>query len=303
MIEAAENEYRRLLYVAMTRAADRLIVCGATGERKPVGCWYDLVQAALLDGAAEEPADHGEGTVWRHRGGPLDTAARIGATDSLAAVERPAWLDQAAAPEASPMRALTPSGALSEVAGYGPPGIGSGTERRKALARGELMHRLLQALPGIPAERRAEAARRHIARSPVAFSPEECDAMIAQVLTVLDDARFSDLFAPQSRSEIPIVGRIAAGGRTVAVSGQIDRLAITAQGVLIADYKTNRPAPRRLADVPPAYVAQLALYRAVLATIYAEAPIRAALIWTEVPDLMEIPAEDLDRALASVTTP
>ena len=30
----AEDEYRRLLYVAMTRAADRLIVCGADGERR-----------------------------------------------------------------------------------------------------------------------------------------------------------------------------------------------------------------------------------------------------------------------------
>jgi ATP-dependent helicase/nuclease subunit A len=126
--------------------------------------------------------------------------------------------------------------------------------------------------------------------------------MIAQVATVLNDARFSELFAPHSRAEIPIVGRIVAGGRTVAVSGQIDRLAVTSQGLLIADYKTNRPAPRRLADVPPAYVAQLAFYRAVLATIYRDRPIRAALIWTEVPDLMEIPAEELDRALAIVTT-
>jgi ATP-dependent helicase/nuclease subunit A len=127
--------------------------------------------------------------------------------------------------------------------------------------------------------------------------------MIAQVLGVLDDARFSALFAPHSRAEIPIVGRIAAGARAVAVSGQIDRLAVTTQGVLIADYKTNRPAPRRLADVPPTYVAQLALYRAVLATIYPGRPVRAALVWTEVPDLMEIPGDELDRALAAVTSP
>jgi len=255
-----------------------------------------------VDGAAEEPADHGEGTVWRHRGGPLDTAARIVPTASARATERPAWLDEAAPAEVFPLRGVTPSGALSDDPAYGAPGIGSGMERRKALARVELMHRLLQALPAIPAERRAEAARRHIARSPVPFSPEEREAMIAQVVTVLDNVRFSELFGPQSRAEIPIVGRIVAGGQTVAVSGQIDRLVITAEGLLIADYKTNRPAPRRLADVPPAYVAQLALYRAVLATIYPDRPIRAALIWTEVPDLMEIPAQDLDHALATVTS-
>jgi len=87
------------------------------------------------------------------------------------------------------------------------------------------------------------------------------------------------------------------------VSGQVDRLAVTAGGVLIADYKTNRPAPRRLEEVPPDYVRQLALYRAVLARLYPERPIRAALIWTDVPDLMEISAQALDRALAALTSP
>ena len=43
-----EDEHGRLLYVAMTRAIDRLIVCGAEGERKPLpGCWWNLVSGAL----------------------------------------------------------------------------------------------------------------------------------------------------------------------------------------------------------------------------------------------------------------
>jgi ATP-dependent helicase/nuclease subunit A len=47
---------------------------------------------------------------------------------------------------------------------------------------------------------------------------------------------------------------------------------------------------------------QLARYRAVLAKIYPDRPIRAALIWTEVPDLMELSEETLDNALARVTS-
>ena len=39
---------------------------------------------------------------------------------------------------------------------------------------------------------------------------------------------------------------------------------------------------------------QLALYRAVLRRLYPDRPVRAALLWTEVPDLMEIPADALD---------
>ena len=42
-----KNEYRRLLYVAMTRAAERLIVCGIESKKRPEGCWYDLVLQGL----------------------------------------------------------------------------------------------------------------------------------------------------------------------------------------------------------------------------------------------------------------
>ncbi len=70
------------------------------------------------------------------------------------------------------------------------------------------------------------------------------------------------------------------------MSGQVDRLVVTPQAVLIADYKTNRPAPqqpRRSAGALPGYVAQLALYRAVLAQLYPDRPVRAALVWTDTP--------------------
>jgi ATP-dependent helicase/nuclease subunit A len=127
--------------------------------------------------------------------------------------------------------------------------------------------------------------------------------MVEQIRLVLEDPRFGELFAAGSRAEVPIVGRLPAGGGTILVSGQVDRLAVTAGGVLIADYKTNRPAPRRAEDVPEAYVKQLALYRAVLGRIYPQQPVRAALLWTGVPDLMEISAQALDRALAALTSP
>ena len=87
------------------------------------------------------------------------------------------------------------------------------------------------------------------------------------------------------------------------MSGQVDRLAVTADAILIADYKTDRPAPRRIGDVPSAYVGQLALYRAVLRRLYPTRSIRAVVVWTETPDLMEIPAADLDAALAALTSP
>jgi ATP-dependent helicase/nuclease subunit A len=172
-------------------------------------------------------------------------------------------------------------------------------DRDTSLARGRLVHRLLQSLPDLAPERRPEAAGRHLARTGAAFSESERDEMLVQVLKVIGDPRFGPLFAPGSHAEVPIVGRLAGGKQgLLAVSGQVDRLAVTDKEVLIADYKTDRPAPRRLDDVPPEYRRQLALYRAVLGQIYPGRLIRAALIWTDLPELMEIPAARLDGELA-----
>lgn len=99
---------------------------------------------------------------------------------------------------------------------------------------------------------------------------------------------------------LAIVGRLTTRrGDPLPVSGQIDRLVVTPHGVLVVDYKTS-PAPASLADVPPAYIRQLALYRAMLAGLYPELPVNAALLWTETPEMMEISASTLDAALEAI---
>jgi ATP-dependent helicase/nuclease subunit A len=300
-VSAAEDEYRRLLYVAMTRAADRLVVCGAvSATKRPEGCWYDLVFAALQPPASvEEPSDDGDGHVWRYRKALPEASETIAAPPAVEApaVTRPHWLECDAPAELPSVVPVTPSSAYDETT-FARATTGGGAERRAALARGEAVHRLLQSLPDIPAAARAEAARRHLARTAQDFDTEAREVIIASVQAILDDPRFADLFQANSRAEVPIVGRIARPGRApLAVAGQIDRLAVTAEAVLIADYKTNRPAPRRLDEVPGAYVTQLALYRAVLAKLYPDRPIRAALVWTDVPDLMEVSGDALDAGL------
>jgi ATP-dependent helicase/nuclease subunit A len=302
----ARDEYRRLLYVAMTRAIERLIVCGVDGGRKlPEGCWYDLVGHALKETSVEEAAEDGDGLVWRFRKSEAseEAAAPKAAAAAPAKPDLPLWLQQDAPPEAPRSVPLTPSAAYDETAGRGSDSAASGADRRKALERGRLVHRLMQSLPDIPPERRADAAEKYLARAPKDFTVEDRAIIAKQVRVILDDARFAALFAPGSRSEVPVVGRIRRDGKPpLIVSGQIDRLVVTADAVLIADYKTNGPAPPRLDDVPPAYVTQFALYRAVLAKLYPDRPIRAVLVWTEVPDIMEIPSSALDAALAAVTS-
>ena len=176
----------------------------------------------------------------------------------------------------------------------------AGVAQRQALARGSIVHRLLQGLPDVPPDRRIIAARRHLAGA-VDFTETEREEMIAETMTLLEHPAFAPLFAAGTRAEIPIVGRLARAGKTtLVVSGQIDRLAVLPDAILIADYKTDRPAPRHIDDVPRSYVTQLALYRAVLRQLYPSRKVRAALVWTEMPALVEVPAEALNDALAAL---
>jgi ATP-dependent helicase/nuclease subunit A len=296
-----DEEHRRLLYVAMTRASERLVVCGAEGERgRPDGCWWDLVADALQTVSIEEPSPDGEGLLWRFQptpraGAPREAAVRPLQHELPLLPPSPPWLDREVPTEPATALPLSPSRAYDEEqAPFRPMGVSSGMERKKAVARGSLMHRLLQSLPDVPQAARGDAARHYLTRAAKIFTPEEQEELLAQVQRVLAGTRFARLFAAGSRAEVPIVGRLKGG--SLAVSGQVDRLVVTNDSVLIADYKTNRPAPRRIEDVPQAYIRQLALYRAVLGKLYPDRPVRAALIWTDVPDLMEIPATALDQS-------
>jgi ATP-dependent helicase/nuclease subunit A len=289
----------------MTRAADRLIICGADGERqRPKGCWYDLVCEPLKPLLIEEE-DGGE-KVWRYRMPPTgDIVAQTPALVSAPKTDRrepPSWLRQPAPPESPQPRLISPSSAFDEEIGRGfTHAAGSVAERRKALARGRIVHRLMQSLPDIPPAGRKEAIERYLKNAATDFLPEEQAAIARQVLTILNDLIFAEVFAPGSRAEVPIVGRIArAGTAAIAVSGQVDRLAVTRDAVLIGDYKTDRAAPAGFAEVPKAYVGQLALYRAILGRIYPAKTIRAAIVFTEGPNVIELPGAAMDAALAEI---
>jgi ATP-dependent helicase/nuclease subunit A len=301
-LDSARDEYRRLLYVAMTRAIDRLIVCGIdTGRKLPDGCWYELVRNGLEDESAKERADFGDADVWRYR----KTAAAPGAAEpkseaAAPSVTIPSWLTRNVEIGLARPNTIKPSGFIDDPA---PPVPTARDEaRERAIARGLAVHRLMQSLPDVPANLRAEIAQRFFARRDKFTEPER-DAIIRQVLGILSDARFAALFGPDSRAEVSIAGRFK--GRPVA--GQVDRLVVTPDQVLIADYKSNRPAPQSLDQCRQrygSYVKQLALYRDVLKRIYPGRPVRAALLWTETLELMELPAFVLDEALdTAVTTP
>jgi ATP-dependent helicase/nuclease subunit A len=306
MIGDTEDEYRRLLYVAMTRAADRLIVGGCLpGNMRSVRplSWYDLITKGLEGSALQlQEIETAAGRVKRYTR-PEETApsaAPAAAPAAATPLVLPNWLLTPAQPEFSAESFVRPS----DPAGDDSRKVRTAEsleQRARALQHGTLVHRLLQSLPDVAAARRPEAALAYLGRNAGGWSEADRQALAERTLALIADSRFADVFAPGSRAEVSIVGRVERkGGRPALVSGQIDRLVVTENEVLIVDFKTNHAPPTDPAGAPRAYVRQLALYREVLAKLYPQLPVRAALLWTETAELMEISAPALDAELASI---
>ncbi len=300
---AREREYRRLLYVAMTRAEDWLIICGQVNKQKPdLGCWYDLVTDGmdrLADLTEEEPFDCGDdwtGTALVLDGSQDVPAKREKAAD--AAIEpddAPKWLRASAPAEPKPPRPLTPSAPPTALAD---PPVRSPLADPHGLRfkRGTLVHRLLQSLPDLPEEERAAAAERFLAQPAHGLDADMQSALAEEALMVLNAPALAGLFGPHSRAEVPLTGLGMPGpdGARAVVSGQVDRLAVLDDQIIVADYKTQRPAPDQVADVPRAYLAQMASYRTLLREVYPDRPVRCILVWTESARPMPLPDDLMD---------
>ncbi len=282
---ACDAEYRRLLYVALTRARDRLYIAGwKTQRRGGARTWYDMIAAGFdrLEGV-EEIADAGGRTLRRFEVPQRIPPRRPGAApEPLAPPAIPEWVHRPAPDEPTPPRPLAPS--RPEEAEPAPlsPQQGGGARFR----RGLLVHRLLELLPQLPETARERAAR-HFLKQAGGLDAAEIDCLWEKVAGVLGDPAFGALFAPSGMAEVPLAGVV--GGRPV--SGRVDRLAVAADRVLVVDYKTHRRPPARIADVPSLYLRQMAAYRALLAGIFPGRRIACALLWTEGPHLMGLPDE------------
>ncbi len=292
--QRAADESIRLLYVALTRARDWLIVAGVENPRPSAfkSSWRDLVEQgfARLDDLV--PARSPGGAEIMRLGPAPATVTPEAPASALAAVVPPPWTRSLARPESGEIQA-SPSGfasqaaepALSPLAGAGSLG---------PYRRGELIHGLLERLPDLPPAERAAAARAWLAREgdlPGAVREE----IAAAALGVLEDSRFAPVFGPGSRAEVAVAGGARSLPDGLRLSGRIDRLVVTPERVLIVDFKTNRPAPDRAEDAPEAYLAQMAAYAAILGEIYPDRNVEAALVWTDGPRLMPLSA-DLLRA-------
>jgi len=274
------EEYRRLLYVALTRAANELYVCGwesAKNDANADESWYNLILGALKPlHDAQKVHD-------------VEPRPRIAfADDDMGGIEKKMVTGRTVEKIRLPQWALQPAAIQGRAPTIAPSRIGApATATPDAhFVRGRIIHRLLQSLPDLSRAQQENATSRFLANPQHGLTTEEQDNIKAEVLSVLRHPKYRLLFGSGSRAEVQLAGQV--GGHFI--SGRLDRLCVREDGVWIVDYKTNRPPPERPEDVPEPYRLQLAQYRAVLQKIYPKKPIFCYLLWTYGGRLMEIPA-------------
>lgn len=292
------EEHWRLLYVAMTRAEELLVVAGVTRKEDrslPELCWH-----AAVDGVME-----GMGLGWQDAG-PRWGQKRVHAANTKAwvrqrekpamvtsAVAIPEWATKPAPEEARPPRPLAPS-ALGEDDVASPP---QGGERAAAVERGLLLHALFERLPPVAPQRRRAAALHWLSVQASVLDDAPRGAMVDEVLGVLDDPAYAALFGPGSLAEVPLSAVVDG----VVVAGIVDRLLVTGEAVTVVDYKTGRHVPAGAAEVAPAYLRQMAAYRDALGVIFPGRRVEVALLYTAAPRLIRLDDALLDAHKPGLT--
>ena len=302
---AARDEYRRLLYVALTRAEERLYIAGFHGARPPAaGSWALMIEATLAGDPDIEAApafwNPDESVLRLISAGavaPNPAGAERGSSAAAAPAAAPNWLWRRVETEVEAPPPVRPSKALAAADRWRD--VALTPARREALRIGSLTHVLLEYLPDLPAEGRQRAAQAFLDARAADLEPGVRAGLIDAALGVIDAPDLAALFGPQSRAEVAVAGRVALPrGGAIDVVGRIDRIGVTAGEVLIADFKTG--AACATADISQRYIAQMALYRAALAPLWPEKRLRLLLIWTGEPLVVTLDDARLDAALAAI---
>lgn len=297
MIAAQGRERRRLLYVAMTRAENWLIVCAAGDVGHGDESWYGMVAQGMQQAGAVVHPFHGEGGMrlegldWG--GLPIAAPVPVSETDTM----KPVFDETSGPPPKS--RTLSPSDLGGPKALVGE---SIDTDPDIALARGSLIHRLLEHLPQTPSELRGAVANALIAGDSEALLVPDRDLLIADVLGIIGAPDLAGVFSPDALAEVELTATLPAfpGQR---LHGAIDRLLFSDTRITAIDFKTNRRVPGNAAQVPEGILRQMGAYHAMLSQIYPDRQINIAILWTATAQLMPLSPDMLMDALNRATIP
>ncbi len=289
-------EQVRLLYVAMTRARSWLIVAGAGDMGADGTSWHARVEAAL-GGLRAAPLETPFGPGLRHQAGDWAAPAPEAPEAPPAPAPLPDWIGRHPPPAAEDPAPRKPSdlGGAKSLPGDGTQGgDAQDTDGEAARLRGIHLHRLLEHLPlhpGLPDE---GVASDLLTGGPEGADPAAIPALARAARAVLDAPALAHLFAPGTLAEVDVAGEVPGLG---PMFGTIDRLVI-GDRILAVDYKSNIAVPSGPEDVPEGLLRQLGAYAALLAPAFPDRPVDLAILWTQGPVLMPVPAALAAAALA-----
>ncbi len=288
------EEHWRLLYVAMTRAEEALFIGGALGKSEDVPAddsWYARLKP-LFGNEPEADPIWGERLTFGQRPAAISSDVENGSADRASL---PAWATTPIGPEPRPPRPLAPSSAGAEQAADPPlaPEIA-----REAARRGILIHSLLERLPDVAPDLRETSAAAWLARQAAELTDDARQEILLSALTVLATPEFAEIFSPAALAEVPLAATV--GGQVIA--GTADRLLVTADRIVVVDFKTARRPPAGLADVPEMTLRQMGAYAAALGQIYPDRKVEGAILYTQTPLLVPLSAEVLGRYKPQLST-
>jgi len=295
-VRREEEERARLLYVAMTRAEQWLIVAAAGKLSADGSDWYSRVRGGL-ERMAADAHDFSFGEGLRLETGDW-SAGRLEETGSRAAQAPtlPQWTREDALRPERPVQPLSPSGLGGAKVMTGE---AEGLAAADAMARGTWVHLLLQHLPEAEQADWPSLAAALLSRCDPPAPTPEITPLLAEARTLLTAADLAPVFAPGTLAEV----EIAADLRGMPMRGAIDRLIVAPDRILAVDFKTNVLVPDRAEDVPEGLLRQMGAYAEALAQIYPDRRIETAILWTRAGCLMTIPPHLARAALDRASLP
>ncbi len=279
------QEHRRLLYVAMTRAEERLIMGGSLGPRRrgaaPSDSWYTALESGMQALGCNWESDARWGQVIRHVGAEGATGRPEADVKAIVesigtAIEPPAWLFAPAPQESRPPRPLAPSRLDDDDYGDAPASL----VLRAAAERGKLLHGLFERVTDAGSLEAAGRWLESTVRDPAINTQKLLDAARA----VIANPEWTAFFSPAARAEVPLA---AVVGDTV-ITGRVDRLVIEPGLVRLVDFKTGRSVPADENGVNVPFLRQMAHYVAALETIFPGSKVEASLLFTHAPKLITL---------------
>ncbi|WP_455479431.1 double-strand break repair helicase AddA [Bartonella sp. B23] len=315
--ERAEEEYKRLLYVGMTRAEDRLFVCGYKSERTFSDTWLQLIKKALkphavvIKGPAEDIA------AWRYCITPHTSTLinqEVPCAHNKTLPPLPDFFSYKVSEEPTLPKPLRPSVAglsikdddelfsHSKQFGISPVLGETNTNRAFFIEYGNIVHRLLQYLPNCEPKKRRDYARHYLNTKASHWNEIQRKDALNHVWKILDHSYLKPLFSEHSYAEVSLIGIVKIHGKEQTVSGQIDRLYITQNSIVFIDFKTGI-SPKNEVAIAPHYLLQMALYRKLLQDIHPNKDIQALLVYSKEAKVFKLSPKKLDEILDEIALP